>query len=68
MGLCAGPNSVLMAAMINIPNILEHLQSHYDDAVATLRSDVIAFGRDGAVPPARKREDGSYAHPQLTLH
>jgi AMP nucleosidase len=54
--------------MINIPYILEQLQSHYNDAVATLRSDVIAFGRDGAVPPSRKREDGSYAYPQLTLH
>ncbi|MEM6585979.1 MAG: AMP nucleosidase, partial [Pseudomonadota bacterium] len=54
--------------MINIPNILEQLQSHYDEAVATLRADVIAFGRDGAVPPSRKREDGSYAYPQLTLH
>ena len=54
--------------MINIPHILEQLQSHYADAVATLRSDVIAFGRDGAIPPSRKREDGSYSYPQLTLH
>ena len=57
-----------MARMINISNILKQLQRHYDDAVATLREDVIAFGRDGTVPPARKREDGSYAYPQLTLH
>ncbi|MEO1730687.1 MAG: AMP nucleosidase [Pseudomonadota bacterium] len=54
--------------MINIPNILEQLQSHYSDAVATLRADVIAFGRDGAIPPQHKREDGSYAYPQVTLH
>ncbi|MEE4288565.1 MAG: AMP nucleosidase [Erythrobacter sp.] len=54
--------------MINIPHVLEELQSHYADAVATLRRDVIAFGRDGTVPPARKRQDGSYAYPQLTLH
>jgi len=57
-----------MALMINIPSILKQLQSHYDDAVATLRSDVIAFGQNGTVPPVRKREDGSYAYPQLTLH
>ena len=57
-----------MARMINIPDILKQLQRHYDDAVATLRNDVIAFGRDGTVPPVRKREDGSYAYPQLTLH
>ncbi|QFT78128.1 AMP nucleosidase [Erythrobacter sp. THAF29] len=54
--------------MTPIPQILEQLQKHYDDAVATLRDDVIAFGRDGTLPPQRKREDGSYAYPQLTLH
>ena len=54
--------------MTPISDILDQLQRHYNDAVATLRADVIAFGRDGAVPPARKRTDGSYAYPQLTLH
>ena len=57
-----------MARMINTSQILKQLERHYKDAVATLRSDVIAFGRDGTIPPARKREDGSYAYPQLTLH
>lgn len=47
--------------------IIEQLQQHYDDAVSALRYDVIAFGRDGTVPPARKRNDGSYAYPELTL-
>jgi AMP nucleosidase len=54
--------------MINIPHILEQLRTHYDDAVASLRDDVIAFGRDRSIPPQRKREDGSYAYPHLTLH
>jgi AMP nucleosidase len=54
--------------MISTPKILEELQRHYDDAVATLRADVIAFGREGEIPPQRKREDGSYAYPQLILH
>ena len=54
--------------MTPIPQILEQLQQTYDEAVSTLREDVIAFGRDGTVPPQRKREDGSYAYPQLTLH
>ncbi|MEL6238531.1 MAG: AMP nucleosidase [Pseudomonadota bacterium] len=54
--------------MIDIPSILEQLQSHYAEAVADLRTDVIAFGREGAVPPQRKRVDGSYAYPQITLH
>ncbi len=54
--------------MTPVPTILEQLQSHYNDAITTLREDVIAFGKDGTVPPARKRVDGSYAYPQLTLH
>ncbi len=54
--------------MTPISTILEQLQQHYKDAVSALRADVIAFGQNGTVPPARKREDGSYAYPQLTLH
>lgn len=54
--------------MTPIPEILERLQAEYDDAVATLRADVIAYGRDGTIPPERKRTDGSYAYPRLTLH
>ncbi len=54
--------------MTPISTILEQLQQHYSDAVSALRSDVIAFGQSGAIPPKRKREDGSYAYPQLTLH
>jgi len=54
--------------MTPIPQILEQLQEHYADAVATLRADVIEFGKIGTVPPERKRKDGSYAYPQLTLH
>ncbi len=54
--------------MTPIPDILEQLQQNYSEAVQTLREDVIAFGRDGTIPPKRKRDDGSYAYPQLTLH
>ncbi len=50
-----------------ISEILEEIQQTYDAAVAALREDVIAFGRDGTVPPQRRREDGTYAYPQLTL-
>jgi len=53
--------------MTPISEILEQLQNHYSDAVAALRADVIAYGQSGTTPPARKREDGSYAYPQLTL-
>ncbi|MFN7159442.1 MAG: AMP nucleosidase, partial [Erythrobacter cryptus] len=54
--------------MIDIPAILAQLQEHYDEAVRNLREDVIAFGRDGTLPPPSRREDGSYAYPQITLH
>jgi AMP nucleosidase len=54
--------------MIDTPKILEELKRHYQEAVSTLRGDVIAFGRDGAIPSHHKREDGSYAYPQITLH
>jgi AMP nucleosidase len=53
--------------MTPIPTILKRLQEEYDDAVATLRADVIAYGQKGTLPPRRKREDGSYAYPKLTL-
>ncbi len=53
--------------MTPIPMILEQLQQHYSDAVSTLRADVIEFGKSGAIPPERKRHDGSYAYPRLTL-
>ncbi|MDT8279103.1 MAG: AMP nucleosidase [Erythrobacter sp.] len=53
--------------MIDIPSILAQLQQHHNEAVRTLRDDVIAFGRAGTIPPQRKREDGSYSYPQITL-
>ncbi len=53
--------------MIDIPTILAQLQQHYDAAVSALREDVIAFGKSGTLPPQRKREDGSYSYPQITL-
>ncbi|MEM9854485.1 MAG: hypothetical protein AAF841_08530 [Pseudomonadota bacterium] len=60
---------MLMARMINIPNILKQLQRHYDDAVATLRSDVIAYGRDGAgrrAQTATENEKEPHAHAHAT--
>ena len=40
--------------MIDIPAILAQLQQHYDEAVRTLRDDVIAFGRDGHLAELRR--------------
>jgi AMP nucleosidase len=49
-------------------SILTQLEELYNQAVETLRDDVVAFGTNGTIPPARKREDGSYAYPELRLH
>ena len=54
--------------MSNIEHILQQLNEHFDAAVAALREDVIEYARSGAVPPQRKREDGSYAYPELRVH
>ncbi|HAU22276.1 MAG TPA: AMP nucleosidase [Erythrobacter sp.] len=51
-----------------VESILAQLQETYDKAVATLRDDVVAFGTKGTIPPSRKREDGSYAYPELKIH
>ncbi len=53
--------------MSQIENIIAQLQSVYDQSVQNLREDVLEFGRSGATPPQRKREDGSYAYPELRL-
>ena len=46
--------------MDSIDTILDKLESVYDAAVARLRADVIAFGRDRTIPAPERRSDGSY--------
>ena len=46
---------------------LAELTRLYDSAVATLRADIAAFAADGTVPPASRRDDGSYAYPELRI-
>ncbi len=53
--------------MESITPILDQLQTLHDAAVARLREDVIAFGRDRSLPPEGRRADGSYAYPELRL-
>ena len=48
--------------------IIEEISAIYDAAVATLREDVLEYARSGAIPPDRKRNDGSYAYPELRVH
>ena len=53
--------------MDSIDTILDKLETVYDAAVARLRDDVIAFGRERTVPAAERRSDGSYTYPELRL-
>ena len=47
--------------------ILADLNHIYDTATASLCEDILAYASDGTIPPQRKREDGSYAYPELRL-
>ena len=47
---------------------LAELARLYDCAVATLRADIAAFAADGTVPPVSRRDDGSYAYPELRIN
>lgn len=47
--------------------IIKELQQVYDNAVETLRSDILEYAKNGSLPPERRRHDGSYAYPELTV-
>ncbi len=53
--------------MQSVESILHQLAEHYDQAVGTLRDDVLAYARDGRLPDHSRRMDGSYAYPELVL-
>ncbi|MHA6333336.1 AMP nucleosidase [Qipengyuania sp. CAU 1752] len=53
--------------MENIDTILAELVRLYDEATERLRSDILAFARDGRLPSKARRSDGSYAYPELRL-
>ncbi|MEZ5697359.1 MAG: AMP nucleosidase [Sphingomonadaceae bacterium] len=48
--------------------IIDQLRASHDCAVETLRADILAFAKDGTLPPASRRKDGSYCYPELRLH
>ncbi|WFL76805.1 AMP nucleosidase [Altererythrobacter arenosus] len=54
--------------MQTFSEIFDEITRVYDLAVATLREDIMAYAKDGTIPPQRKRTDGSYAYPELRLH
>ncbi|MCL4671808.1 MAG: AMP nucleosidase [Sphingomonadaceae bacterium] len=53
--------------METVENAIRQLQELHTASVENLRRDVIAFGRDGTLPPPQRRHDGSYAYPELVL-
>jgi AMP nucleosidase len=53
--------------METVENAIQQLQELHSASVSRLRADVIAFGRDGTLPPPQRRHDGSYAYPELVL-
>ncbi len=53
--------------MKTINNILSELRSIYNQSVETLRTDILAYGKNGTQPPADRRSDGSYCYPELRM-
>jgi AMP nucleosidase len=53
--------------MQSVQSILDQLCELYDRAVGTLRADVLTYARDGRLPDASRRLDGSYAYPELVV-
>ncbi|MXO85486.1 AMP nucleosidase [Altererythrobacter aurantiacus] len=53
--------------MQTVDSILAELERLYQGSIQRLRSDVIAFGRDGTLPASERRRDGSYAYPELVM-
>ena len=49
-------------------SIIAELVRLYNAAVNRLREDIAAFARDGTLPPKVRRQDGSYAYPELLVH
>ena len=40
----------------------------YDEAVSTLRADILTFAETGTPPAPERRLDGSYCYPELLIH
>jgi len=54
--------------MASSAQIIAELARIYDEAVATLRSDITAFVRDGTPPPATRRSGNAWCYPELRVH
>ena len=54
--------------MDDINRIIEELTALHADSVQRLQQDVLAYAREGKLPSRERREDGTYAYPELVLH
>ncbi len=54
-------------AMPFINKVIAELVRVYDDAVATLRSDIAAFAKDGTLPPPSRRAERDWCYPELRI-
>jgi AMP nucleosidase len=54
--------------MASTDAIIAELTHIHDAAITTLRADIECFARDGTLPPAERRSDGSWCYPELRVH
>ncbi len=48
--------------------IITEIKELYEGAVSRLRDDIAKFLAEGTIPPARVRQQGDYAYPELVIH
>ncbi|MXO64719.1 AMP nucleosidase [Altericroceibacterium endophyticum] len=48
-------------------NVIARIRAIYDTAVDQLRGDILDYVNNGTIPPAERRNDGSYCYPELVL-
>ncbi|MFN9578574.1 MAG: AMP nucleosidase [Novosphingobium sp.] len=53
--------------MLNTEKTVAELVRVYDEAVATLRSDIANFAADGTLPPAARRASRAWCYPELRI-
>jgi AMP nucleosidase len=52
---------------MNLNDTLDKLERIFEDAITTLREDVLAFGREGRTPPPDRRTSQAWCYPELRL-
>lgn len=53
--------------MLNLEKTIAELVRVYDEAVATLRSDIANFAANGTLPPAERRVARAWCYPELRI-